>query len=72
MTEVKEFIDCRVFCDYELDGIDTKDYPDFTDAFIVSANVKEGDNIREATQEELDELNNDSCFINELVYTYIF
>jgi len=40
----------------ELDGIDTKDYPDFVDAFVVSCLI----NGRKATEEELDSINEDS------------
>ena len=40
-------------------GIDTKDAPDFCDAFIESATY----NGREMTWEELDVLNNDSDYV---------
>lgn len=61
------------YIDIELDGINTNDYPDFCDAFIYSANVlmKNG-NIREATKKELDELNQDSSLIYDLVISKIF
>jgi hypothetical protein len=41
--------------DIEFSGIDNSDYPDYSDAFIESANYKG----REMTQEELDELMDD-------------
>ena len=47
----------------ELDGIDTKDYPDFVDAFVVSCLI----NGRKATEEELDSINEDSG----LVYGFV-
>ena len=47
----------------ELDGIDTKDYPDFVDAFIVSCLI----NGKKATEEQLDSINEDSG----LVYGFV-
>jgi hypothetical protein len=52
----------------ELDGIDTKDYPDFCDAYIVSAEY-EGE---ELTEEQLEELNCDSDFVYQCVLNYLF
>jgi len=52
----------------ELDGIDTKDYPDFCDAFIASAEY-EG---VELTEEQLEELNCDSDFVYQCVLNYLF
>lgn len=49
--------------DIEVDGIDTKDYPDFCDAFISSATV----NGRNATDDELDQLSDDG----DLVYSEV-
>ena len=42
----------------EIEGINHSDYPDYCDAFIVSAEI-DG---RELTEEELEELSNDSNF----------
>lgn len=53
----------ELFEDFELDGIDYNDYPDFCDAFILKASYKGKD----ATYEELDWLNEQSDFIYELV-----
>jgi len=39
----------------EVDGIDTRDYPDFVDAFISYAEM----DVVELTDEQLDELNDD-------------
>jgi hypothetical protein len=50
--------------DIEIDGIDTKDYPDFCDAYILRC-VYDG---RELTDEELDELQNQRP---DLVYEYV-
>ena len=52
----------------EIDGIDTRDYPDFTDAFIVSADY-EG---KPMTEEQLDTLNEDYSFVHDCVYTHLF
>ena len=53
----------------EFDGIDTKDYPDFSDATILSADY-DG---REMTEEELDELNCEFPeFVHEQVLNYLF
>lgn len=49
--------------DIEVDGIDTRDYPDFCDAFISSATV----NGRKATDWELDQLSDDG----DLVYSEV-
>lgn len=52
----------------DIDGIDTRDYPDFCDAFISSADY---DGV-EMTDDQLDELNEDSGFVHEAVYSHIF
>lgn len=49
--------------DFEVDGIDTADYPDFCDAYICDANVFENGEWRDATEDELDEINEDSDFV---------
>jgi len=48
-------IDIREVEDLEIDGVDTKDYPDFCDAFFVSG-IYQG---RELTDNELDQLTED-------------
>ena len=52
--------------DIEIDGIDSRDYPDFCDAYISSATY-EG---RELTLDELDNLDDD--FVYNQVIDYIF
>jgi hypothetical protein len=47
---------------------DPSDYPDFCDACIVSCDI-DG---REATPEELDEINNDSQFVYESLLESLF
>lgn len=51
-----------------IDGIDHKDYPDYCDAFIESADY-EG---RELTDEELDELNENQMFVHAAVFDQLF
>ena len=58
--------------DFEVDGIDTSDYPDFCDAYIADASILENGKWREATEQELDELNNDSDLVYEQVENYLY
>ena len=60
--------------DIEVDGIDTRDYPDFCDAFIASAAIETRDGeYRELTDEELDYIN-DNCpdFVYEAVQNQLY
>jgi hypothetical protein len=66
MTELK--LDYSKISDVEVDGIDTRDYPDFCDAYIVSADYKG----RLATEKEIDIMNADSDFVHDCVYDYIY
>jgi len=52
----------------ELEGIDTRDAPDFVDAYIISASYSD----RELNDAELDELNDDGDFVHEQVYKHLF
>lgn len=52
----------------EVDGIDFADYPDFSDAYIVSADY----NGREMTNDELDTLNQDGEYVLEKVFEKIY
>ena len=63
----KEKIDYKKIDNIEIDGIDTKDYPDFSNAYIVSADY---DGVS-MTEEQLDEINDDGqfqyeCIMNDL------
>lgn len=51
-----------------LGGVDLEDYPDFSDAFIVSA---DNDGVP-MTEEEIDELNEDSSFVHDCVMKELF
>ena len=61
-------MDYKKIDNIEVDGIDTKDYPDFCDAFIASADYKGV----EMTEEQLDELNEDRDFVYECVNNQLF
>jgi hypothetical protein len=61
-------LDLTKVSNVEIDGIDHKDYPDFCDAYIIRADY-DG---REMTEEELDELNDDSAFVHEKVFNHLF
>lgn len=53
----------KLFTDVAFEGIDHRDYPDYCDAFIASAEY-DG---RELSNEELDELNEDTDLVYELL-----
>lgn len=57
------------FKNVEIEGIDTRDYPDFVDAFITYA---EHDNGTPLTEVELDELNEDGDFVHNAVFAQLF
>ena len=61
-------MDYKKIDNIEVDGIDTKDYPDFCDAFIASADY----NGKPMTDEQLDELNEDGAFVYECVENHLF
>jgi hypothetical protein len=52
----------------QVEGIDTKDYPQFCDAFIASADK----NGVPMTDEEIEELNQDGDFVHQAVYNQLF
>ena len=52
----------------EVEGIDHRDYPEYVDAFISSADY---DGV-EMTDEQLDKLNEDYELVSELVWEYLF
>ena len=61
-------LDYKLITDVEVDGIDTKDFPDFCDAFISSATY-DG---REMSEAELEALNEDSLFVHESAFDWVF
>ena len=58
--------------DFEVDGIDTRDYPEFCDAYIESASVLENGEWRDATDTELDKLNDDGDLVYSCVEDYLY
>ena len=59
--------------DLVVEGIDYSDYPDFCDAYIESATIIEDDGeIRDATDEELERLNDDRDFVYSKVIEFIY
>ena len=47
----------------EVGDVDINDYPDFSDAFIINADY----NGKAMTEEQLDQINDDSGFVHECV-----
>jgi len=54
-----------------VENIDYNDFPDFCDAFIESAELKENDVWRDATEKELCIINNDRDFVYQEVLNYL-
>ena len=52
-----------------VDGIDTSDYPDFSDAFIYYGQYDDGS---ELSDDDLNKLNEDGSLIHELVFATLF
>jgi hypothetical protein len=61
-------MDYKLIDNVEVAGIDTKDYPDFCDAYIMSADY----NGEEMSEEQLDEINQDGDFVRDAVDKYIY
>lgn len=61
-------LDYSQITDIEIEGIDYKDAPDFVDAYISNASYMG----RDATDEELDAMNDDSSFVYECVMERIY
>jgi hypothetical protein len=66
--ETNNDLDYSLIDNIELDGIDTSDYPDFSDAFILSADY----NGEPMDEQEIEQLNEDSDFVHEEVINQIF
>jgi hypothetical protein len=52
----------------EFEGIDPNDYPDYCDAYIISADY----NGREMTEDEIEELNDDSGFVYDKLMNFLY
>jgi len=67
MTTDNIKLDYSKISNVEVAGINYNDYPDFCDAYIMSAMYGE----REMTEQELEVLSNDMAFVNEAVFAQI-
>lgn len=61
-------IDTKEVDNVEFDGVDFKDYPDFCDAFISSADYKGVP----MTDEQLEEINDDTEFVYECLQNQLY
>ena len=61
-------LDLKKVDDVEVDGIDTRDYPDFVDAFIAYATY----NGIEMTDEQLEALNEHRDFVYSAVENHLY
>ena len=69
----KPFFNGMQIDDIEIDGVDTRDYPDFCDAYINNLWLVDGNEVREATEAELDDINdNERDFVYEQVWDSLF
>ena len=68
MLYKQKIMDYSKIDNIQIEDIVTEDYPDFTDAFIASADY-DG---RSMTEEELDELNEDGDFVYEQVIKFLY
>lgn len=69
---MKTKVNGKEFFDIEIDGINFNDAPDFVDAFINSASVYDNGVYRQANDDELDLLNEDSELVYDLVLNSIY
>jgi len=67
LNSIKTIMDYRKIDNIEVGGINTKDYPDFCDAFIASADY----NGEPMTEDQLNEINEDSDFVYECVIEHL-
>ena len=58
--------------DVVVEGINTMDYPDFCDAYIESATLIDNGKCRDATDRELDIINEDSNFVYSEVENVLY
>jgi hypothetical protein len=72
MNNTKTTVDFKNVFDLEFDGIDHADHPDYCDAYITNAKSKDGDEFRDATDEEIEIINDDSQFVYENLMEHLF
>jgi len=68
MMETNQKLDYSKITNVEIDGIDPKDYPDFCDAYISDA-MYDG---APMTDEQIQQINEDSQFVYDCVIKHIF
>ena len=56
MTETHQAVNTNDIISYEIGGVDTNDYPDFSDAYIYDVKIETKDGFRDLTEEEVDAL----------------
>jgi hypothetical protein len=61
-------IDFNKISNIEFDGIDHSDYPDYCDAYIISCDI-DG---KQATEDEINEINDNSDFVHEKLFDYLY
>ena len=66
--EKEQKLDYSKISHIEVDGIDSRDYPDFCDAYICGG-MYDGE---EMTNEQIELLNQDSQFVYDCVIKHIF
>ena len=52
----------------EIDGVDMTDYPDFCDAFVLSADKLDGSPLNEVELEKLNECGETISYVNDNAY----
>ena len=72
MKHLLKTLDVKDIGSFQVEGIDTADYPDFCDAYIYSAEVLTDMGWRDATEEELDVINEDRDLVYQEVQNYLF
>jgi len=59
--------------DFEVDNIEPHDYPDFCNAYISQATITNDDGTtRDATDQEIEEMNEDSDFVRDCVEKWLY
>jgi hypothetical protein len=56
MTETHQAVNTNDISSYEIGGVDTNDYPDFSDAYVYDVKIGTEDGERDLTEEEVDAL----------------
>lgn len=62
-------IDTIKICNVQVDGVETDDYPDFSNAYISYAQWEDG---TELTKAEINELNEDGDFVYQAVIKQLY